>query len=855
MEHELINPTNEEMSTSSTVKKTDHVITVGYGLLLLSFILYSSCEYFDLTHKNQFLIFWVHYLFCVIYTGVLIAAGAYGIRKSWKKENISKTIIALNLYLISAYVLNREMQVFQNSVPWLCYYILLNSATLLSFRYFDRFPAWINGVQYFLVGTALCFYLYLSIYAANYYIFGIAGILGFGIGLHIFVPLTLVTACICLILQNRSRSMLIYWTIGSMVSTLIIVVLFVVEWHSRVTQIERVVNQSVMHHRELPVWVTVAQDLESDWISERILKSRLVYTVVAENMSDWRFMPGSVSWDEIKRHDPLVLIASIFSRCSLSKEECVTIYKAISGKRHQANERLWSGDNLSTAYVVSDVDIYPELRLAYTEKYLNVRNNSDNGSWWGNTEEGIYTFYLPEGSVVTSLSLWINGKEEKGILTSKQKATKAYNTIVGVEVRDPSVIHWQEGNTVTVRVFPCTSNEERKFKIGITSPLQEVDGKITYHDVAFQGPTPIHANETKRIRFIEAPVDLQIPSYFTKDKKGDYIAEGNYDPDFTLSFKALPLKSNHFTFDGFVYALSEYKPSLESLTFKNLYLDINQSWTTQELEAIKELSSVYAIYAFIDEERIQLTNENQDEILEDLHKKNFSVFPFHKAAQASQSLIITKGEVMSPHLNDFEESEFAEKVSQYFAANSKVNVFNLQGSHSTYINSLRELRGLEFMNGTVSDLKDLLAKNTFVKTTESENRIILHDAKMIISKTKIDSDTFPNTAPDHLARLFAYNNIMRKVGTRYFTHDYMDDALVEEAATAYVVSPVSSLIVLETQEDYKRFDISDKENSLHNATKNSTGAVPEPHEWALIILLILFALFLQFRSSLTFKLS
>ena len=58
---------------------------------------------------------------------------------------------------------------------------------------------------------------------------------------------------------------------------------------------------------------------------------------------------------------------------------------------------------------------------------------------------------------------------------------------------------------------------------------------------------------------------------------------------------------------------------------------------------------------------------------------------------------------------------------------------------------------------------------------------------------------------------------------------------MEEARKAYVVTPVSSLVVLETQQDYDRFKIQDTDNSLKNASMKSKGAVPEPHEWALII--------------------
>jgi hypothetical protein len=57
------------------------------------------------------------------------------------------------------------------------------------------------------------------------------------------------------------------------------------------------------------------------------------------------------------------------------------------------------------------------------------------------------------------------------------------------------------------------------------------------------------------------------------------------------------------------------------------------------------------------------------------------------------------------------------------------------------------------------------------------------------------------------------------------------------------------LIVLETKEDYERFGIKDKANSLHNASKASSGAVPEPHEWALIIIFLSFIIFYFFRYS------
>jgi XrtN system VIT domain protein len=80
---------------------------------------------------------------------------------------------------------------------------------------------------------------------------------------------------------------------------------------------------------------------------------------------------------------------------------------------------------------------------------------------------------------------------------------------------------------------------------------------------------------------------------------------------------------------------------------------------------------------------------------------------------------------------------------------------------------------------------------------------------------------------------------MRKIGKDFFNEKHIREDLLQQAQTAYIVSPLSSLIVLETQADYDRFDIKKSKNSLENASLKNAGAVPEPHEWALIIILIL----------------
>jgi hypothetical protein len=90
---------------------------------------------------------------------------------------------------------------------------------------------------------------------------------------------------------------------------------------------------------------------------------------------------------------------------------------------------------------------------------------------------------------------------------------------------------------------------------------------------------------------------------------------------------------------------------------------------------------------------------------------------------------------------------------------------------------------------------------------------------------------------------------MRQVHSR--SDDPLEEnGLVKQAELAHIVSPVSSLIVLETQKDYDRFNIKDSKESLQNASHKKSGAVPEPHEWALIVLAAGWFVYLNYKAQL-----
>ena len=88
-------------------------------------------------------------------------------------------------------------------------------------------------------------------------------------------------------------------------------------------------------------------------------------------------------------------------------------------------------------------------------------------------------------------------------------------------------------------------------------------------------------------------------------------------------------------------------------------------------------------------------------------------------------------------------------------------------------------------------MKDLLNYLARVLQIVLKFLFILHDIKMGSMKTPLFNNSF----------------FISKFNKNYFTKDFINELVIEKAQKAYVVSPVSSLIVLETKQDYERFSV------------------------------------------------
>ncbi|WP_266204714.1 XrtN system VIT domain-containing protein [Pontibacter kalidii] len=805
---------------------------VGVGLIAISSLIFMLPEWGTAaTDGSAFGIFWLNYGLAAIYFMAMLLERVFSFKRPF--QHLNYLYLYQVLFIISCFSLNREMNIFQDSVPWLEAFVTLFCATLVVYSFQERLPKLLNQVLLFILGAGIMLWIYYAVYLLPLYFISIVGIVVLGISLHTFVPLWVVLSVGFGVQKTASkdRQYLRSFLAGA-AFPILFGVFFIWQWHTRSAQIDFYNNDFVIEENEsLPRWVKLSQHLPADYLTERIMKTDFVYQVPSTSFSMWD-MPGE-NFTEIKRHDPLVTLAVFFLGVpNLDRKEKVKILESMYDARHQAEQRLWSGNNLSTANVVSQVRIYPRYRLAYTEKVLRIHNNMPN-SW--NEQEAIYTFFLPEGSVVSSLSLWINGREEKGYLTTKSKAQTAYNTIVGVEARDPSVVHWQEGNRVSVRVFPCTPAENRQFKIGVTSPLRQDGRRLVYDNVYFTGPSAKAASETSVIYLEDQVAGLELPFGYKLTRNNAYKRQSNYQQDWSMSFEAPALAKGSFSFGGNSYKLVALPQQLDHFKPQQVYLDVNVSWSAREFRQVWQLVKGNQVYIW-NGEMVQLTEQNRAKLFELLQQQNYSLFPLHKVKHPGQALVISKSNGASPNLHDLKDTPFSVEMADALPMQTAIRVYSLSEQLSSYFKSLKELRVITAMHGEEGQLAALLEQQQFLKTTPDKNIVSLGASGLGVVKTEA---SLAGDAPDHLLRLFAYNHLLQQIGPRYFCQDFIEEELLAEAAQANIVSPVSSLIVLETQQDYERFDIQKSKDSLGNASMNASGAVPEPEEWALIILAIL----------------
>lgn len=825
---------------SAKIMRNGPVYAGGLVLIALSGSAYIAQSSFA-NANNVFL----YFMFCYSLVIAFIAMRRFMRSSVEDDQKIFHRTLLWTLFLISSYSLNESMRLFAPSVIWFRVMLVTVMLNLLFYAYWQYMAAWVRMSMSFVNGVGMTVFLYLSLYLLPGYPLGGLVIPVLGVSFHLFVPLCLLIHSYRL--QSRVKGFedrWFYFFLAGLLLSISVCVISALRWNSRVNRLNKIIESARGVKNDLNNMLNAAQYIPASAINIDVLENARGRWSERESSSEifsLGFLDGRP--EDVLFHDPLLQIASFTGGpLHVSNTERTELVRMITDSRYERREQLWSDDDLRTLSVDTRIDIWPSCYLAYTEKTisLGVDQRADSRG----IKEAIYNFELPQGSVVTSLSLWVNGKEEKGILTTREKADSAYRTIVGVEARDPSVVHWQEGNTVVVRVFPVISTESRQFRLGVTSPLSVKSGKAIYNSIYFKGPDASEALETISTQLHETVDGLEISKDFVSLSKQIFTRRGNCNPVFSLAYDARLSGNCAYSFDGVTYKMLPYTQEIESVSLNNLYLDVNRSWEKAEFLSLAALSDELNVFIWNDE-MIKLTKANADSIWQQLSKKKFGIFPFYKISDGDQSMVVTKNSSGYLDLAFLKETAFYDETQNYFSKNRPIRLFNLGGVLLPYQKSLVEYRKLVYDEGSLQELQYRIKNKNFPRSIEGDNLVVIPQSGLTIYRTE---ESLPSAGPDHLLRLFAYNAVMRLYGSLMHQSGSESDPIIKLAKKANIVTPVSSLIVLESAKDYERFDIAADQNALGNAALVNQGAVPEPHEWVLMVAGLLLIIYYGFLS-------
>lgn len=730
-------------------------------------------------------------------------------------------------WIIGCFSLNVLIPIFQDLPVWI--YISTFTFCLSNFFLYQKTTANLfTIIIYFINGVTFWTIFYFAIFLIPATPYSILGILALGMGFYGLVPGIILIIHFLTVILRLPQNRLYFISFSAGFSFVFVVFLIfatgLVLESRKIAQITQI--NSFNENRDLPAYISVSQNLKPNFFNEILLKKDIVYMNVDNFFSFDNF--GSFNkqqFNETKIHNPFISIAYLLCEdLNLSNDDKINILKSNFDKRLETEEQLWDGEDIFTKSIKEDVKIYPDSRLAYTE--ITMKAACGEKAW--DNQEAIYSFQLPEGSVATSLSLWVNGVERKGVLTTKEKAKKAYNEIVGVQNRDPSLMQWKEGNKVVVRVFPINRQTPRTFKCGFTTPLKVEDNKMKYQSLSIKGPNISTAETISRIQTvgnnsIETSKDFEL-------QKGFYINQSKGLDDWEASFPLNKINNDSFVWKNKVYEISEIQKTLVPFTACEIILDLNDNWTTKQIESFVNLNQ-NNVFVFVNGHKTAINKENFKAIQLNFEDYHYSLLPLFQLAE--NSLIVTKSGNFSANFEDLEDSNYLKKIKSQ-TKERNIKVINISGEINPFWQTAKEQKYVEFTQSNLTNCLKMIKEHQFPIYKADENSINIEPAQISIHEHAVNHSS-KNNGSNHIYRMYAFGKVLEEQ-VKIQNDTLATNRYVELAKDANIVTPISSLIVLETDEDYDKNGIEKNVNTLGNASINNDGSVPEPHEWLLIMI-------------------
>ena len=203
-------------------------------------------------------------------------------------------------------------------------------------------------------------------------------------------------------------------------------------------------------------------------------------------------------------------------RRPLPDKEAGKAVEQVSTAPLEARVVPWSPRLSAAKFFTREADSWNEHELALTDYTLDVQVAEgvstvtlDVSIKNPTTEqaEAVIDLPIPPGAAVTDATLWVGEKPMVGVMLGSAKAREVYDKIVGRR-RDPLLVAWNSADMLSLSVFPLEGQQTRRFKVSWVEPA-----------VADRQWVPSFANRGKTIGY---PKTLRVGTETVK-RDGDWV--------------------------------------------------------------------------------------------------------------------------------------------------------------------------------------------------------------------------------------------------------------------------------------------------------------------------------------------
>ncbi len=491
--------------------------------------------------------------------------------------------------------------------------------------------------------------------------------------------------------------------------------------------------------------------------------------------------------------------------------------------------------------------------IAYIEWIMEFRNTS---RW--NAREARGQIEIPHDAVASRLTLWVNGEEQEAAFGTRSKVREAYQDVAVVRRRDPALLNTCGPDKLLLQCFPVPPDGSLKVKIGISAPLVERDGRAYLRLPSFSERNFAISDDLEHRIWLESTLSVESgSSALTREEsepgvivlRGSLTEQSLQDPSMgTFSAAAPSLLGDR------VYA-SKLGDVAATMTVGNrqedtngqgrvcLIVDGSAKMNNEKIiwkKLLDSLADDVKINAVFAGHQTVLWREDFDGSREELgmwldSKEYWGGCDAIPAIEKALEILSEQpgGVLLWIHAPLPARLSSGDGLAQWMRrrpANSGENAIRFLSvsvvpGPNRLVEDIGYLAGIERVAviGSVDETLSYVARNL------ASEDIVRRFSVESLSEERAEKGAIRAEASKHIVRLAVGHVARLDVGRK--SADHLSDVAALAVKTR-LVTPLTGAVVLEQMEQYVEHDLDP------GANQEAIPVIPEPEEWALIIVVL-----------------